>query len=188
MKKSTLIASIAAISLTASGVVFAIQDNGRDAGELSASSTIVVDKAEGDEVSVSYNTLKWGAATIKAMSESAEMREGWSQFLPQLLQAELNTDVDLTWKQYKLPAGSYGLSAQMTDDGGWNLILLQGDRPRGRIPLTVAECGLTFDYLNMSLLSAGNNGFKLMVGYGGYAGTIDFAVAAEAEDEEDADG
>lgn len=187
MNKSTLVASIAAVSLAASGVVFAIQDNGRDPGELNASSTIVVDKHEGDEVSVSYNTLKWGAATMKAMSESAEMREGWSQFLPQLLQAKLNTDVDLAWKQYKLPAGSYGLSAQMTDDGGWNLILLQGDRPRGRIPLAIAECGMTFDYLNMSLLSAGSGGFKLMVGYGGYAGTVDFSVVPSAEGE-DADG
>lgn len=188
MKRIILGGLVAALSVTGAVQALVLQDGGRDPGERKAGTTLVVDADSGDEVGLSYNTLRYSAKPIQAMRESAEARQGWSQYLPQLLGAELSSDVDLTWKQYTLPAGTYGLSAAMNDEGAWHLILLRDGRGAGRIPLEVKESPISFDYLTMSLLSAGADRFRLMVGYGPHAAVIEFGASAGEDGEDDGEG
>lgn len=180
MKSIHLVTSTALCALLA-GAVFAVQDGGRDPGERRASTSLVVSKADGDEIILSYQTLHYSDGPINNMRENAEARQQWARFIPQLMQAELSTDVDLKWRQYTLPAGTYGLGMGMNDDGGWDLYLMRGDRRAGRLPLDVQECPLSFEYLTMNLMSAGQNSFQLMLGYGKMAAVVPFE-AAPAED------
>lgn len=173
-------AAVSAITLVAGTAVYAVQD-GRDPGERQATTSIVADPVEGDEILIHYKTIKFSDAPLQQMKEDPEARQQWARFIPQIVGAKLQSDVDLIWRQYTLPAGTYGLSFAMAEDGGWNLILLAGDRPRGRIPLDVKPCDLGFDYLCMNLMSAGADRFRLLIGYGGYSATVEFGVAPDAE-------
>ena len=178
MMKSTMqVVSAALLCTVAAGGLFAVQDNGRDPGERQASSTIVADEAEGDEIIVTYRTLRYSDGPIQNMKDDPEARQAWARFLPQLLQAQIQTDVDLKWRTYTLPAGTHGLSLGMNDEGGWNLYLLDGERMRGRIPLEAVESPIEFGYLTMNLIAAGPNSFQLMLGYGPMASVVKFDAA-----------
>ena len=120
---------------------------------------------------------------IEQMKGDAEARQAWSRYIPQLLQGSITTDVTLQWRQYKLPAGKYGISLGLDEAGKWNLILIRGERPMGRIPLDTTDAAFKADYLNMNLMSAGSDSFRLGFHYGNMAAAVQFeVVAAESQE------
>lgn len=178
--KALHLSAVAGICLALTGGVFAVQEGGRDPGERSATTTLITNDEAGDEISLTYRTLHFSPKPIEAMKTDPEARQGWARFLPQLLQATLNTDVELKWKDHTLPPGKYGISFGMTDAGAWELYLLRDERRLGRLPLATQECTMNHQYLSMNLMSAGANSFQLVMGYGNMLASVPFeAVAAE---------
>lgn len=181
--------AVSCVSLALTGAVFAVQQ-GRDPGERTAQTSLTFN--QDDEISLSYRTLKYGQATLERMKDSEEMRAQWAKFMPQLLKAELKTDVALKYKTHTLQPGTYSFTFGMNADGGWELYLWAGERRAAKVALEVSECPTPADYLSMNLLSTGADSFRLVLNYGSMTSHVDATVAAEkpaaAEGQRKSDG
>lgn len=181
--KLSVLAVIAALSV--GGGLVALQDQPPAADSHKATSSIVVNDANGDEISLTYRTVKYSQMQVDRMKESAEGRKMWAQYMPQKLQASLQLDTDLVYKaknEYTLPAGKYSLSFGMNDNLGWEMYLFTADNKRAaKIALDIKESMVSFDYLTLNLMSAGEHDYKLAVGYGKNAAMIPFSIKATEE-------
>jgi hypothetical protein len=182
--KSPIVSVVAALSIA--GAVFAFQDAPAHAPDSKkATTSIVVNDATGDEISMTYRTVKYSQAQIDGMKDSAETRKMWAQFMPQKLSAELTLDVDLTYttavKEHKLPKGKYQLSMGMNDELGWDMFLLANGQRRGKVHLDIKESAIEFSHLTFNFMTSGENGFKLAIGYGKMGAVVPFSVAAAAQ-------
>lgn len=178
--KLSVLAMVAALSV--GGGLFALQQQAPAADSHKATTSVVVNDATGDEISLTYRTVKYSQVQVDRMKESAEGRKMWAQFMPQKLQASLQLDTDLVYKaknEYTLPAGKYSLSFGMNDALGWEMYLFTADNKRAaKIALDIKESMISFDYLTLNLMTAGEHDYKLAVGYGKNAAVIPFSVKA----------
>ncbi len=169
-------AVLAAIVIVSTGVGYAFQHGGRGGGERAASTSLTV--GEKEQVSLSYNTLKLGTNTLERMKGSEQMRAGWAQRLPQLLEGTLKNDVALKCGEHSIASGSHGMSFEMTAEGGWNLVLIDGDK-QTKLALKTEESKVEYGYMNMNLVSTGADAMRFAFGYGNISASLDATIATE---------
>lgn len=184
MKLSTkLVTTVASFAIA--GGVYAFQDEPEHAPDSKKATTaIVTDDKAGDEISVSYRTVKYSQAQIDKMKESEEVRKMWAQFMPGKVSAELSTDVDLVYKsanEYTLPKGKYTISFGMNAELKWEMYLFAGQRRAAKIALDTKDSAIEFTHLTMNLMAKGERDFGLAVGYGKWGAVIPFSTKAAAQ-------
>src|SRR5690606_16836395 len=84
--------------LTAAGAGYAaFQDGTRFPGERQATTSVVVDGATGDAITLTYNTLQFGPQVTQMMLNApAEQREGMAmRFVPSRLRGTFQSDAPL---------------------------------------------------------------------------------------------
>lgn len=184
MKLSTKLVTVVAAFAIAGGV-YAFQDQPEHAPDSKkATTSIVTDDKSGDEISMTYRTVKYSQAQMDKMKESEEVRKMWAQFMPGKVSAELSTDVDLMYKaanEYTLPKGKYTVSFGMNAELKWEMYLLNGQRRVAKIALDTKDSAIEFTNLTMNLMATGENAYGLAVGYGKWGAVVPFKTKAAAQ-------
>lgn len=173
-------------TLMLAGAVYALQQGTRFPGERGATTSLLIDADEDDEVILTYNTLQFGPQFAQSMMGADEAtREQFAGFVPSRLNAKFSCDVPLMAGETRLDAGSYGLTFLANDNGGLDLRFLGGNESIGQVSLDMSEGGANYEFLSFNLRSAGSDEVILSMDYGSLKGTLTLSVAEEEEEEEE---
>ena len=170
-------------ALLLSGALFAIQQGTRFPGERQATTSLMIDMEEGDELILSYNTIQFGPkfadTLMNTPAEEGQQVAGW---VIQRLNAKFASDVDLMVGETKLEAGSYGVTFFPKGEGVLAVAFLSGQNTVAEAPLKMIEGGDEFRFLSFNLRSEGTDDLVLTMDYGTLKGRVDLSVAEDDEE------
>jgi len=185
LSRWSLIAPISGVALLLTSAVFAVQQGTRFPGERLATTSLMLDMDEGDELILTYNTLQFGPQfTAALLSADEAQREQFAGFVPQRLNAKFTSDVDLKIGEETLASGKYGLTFLSNGEGGLMIRFLQEGQSVLQADFTTVQGEEEFKFLNLNLRSAGSDDLVLSMDYGSLRGRLDLSVAPEAEEAE----
>ncbi|MFH0945200.1 MAG: hypothetical protein V2A76_08390 [Planctomycetota bacterium] len=170
-------------ALLLSGALFAIQQGTRFPGERQATTSLMLDMEEGDELILSYNTIQFGPQFAATLASAPE--EQWPQlagWVLQRLNAKLVSDVALMVGDTRLEAGTYGLTFLPNKEAGVTIQFLSGQASAAEAPLKMNKDGEEFKFLSLNLRSAGSDDVVLSMDYGTLKGRLDLSVVEDEEE------